>query len=276
MVTQAEPINTIHLFAPLESKLIELLNSLTDDEWRLQSLPRWTVKDVAAHLLDTSLRRLSMVRDGYQGEAFTGAGYGELVAFLNQLNADWVKAFRRVSPTVLIGLIEEASRELVEHFHSLDPYGVAPFPVTWAGEERSFNWFDIAREYTERWHHQQQIRDVVHRPGIMTPELYASVLETFIRGLPYAYRGVQAPNDTTLRVDITGASGGTWYLRRNKAWILSKISPGEWKSRIEIPEDIAWKVFTKAFFQAKLPPEIKTQGDAELAKPFLAAVAVMA
>jgi uncharacterized protein (TIGR03083 family) len=276
IVRLLEPINTVHLFAPLESKLIELLKSLADNDWHLQALPKWTVKDVAAHLLDTPLRRLSMVRDGYQGESFTGSSYGELLDFLNQLNADWVRAFRRISPPVLIGLMEEASAQLVEHFRSLDPYGVAPFAVSWAGEERSLNWFDIAREYTERWHHQQQIRDAVQRPGIMTPALYAPVLETFIRVLPHSYNGVKAPKGTVIQVDIAGTSGGTWYLRRDEAWILTKTNSGEWKSRVEIPEEIAWKLFTKAYSQANLPREIKIQGDVELAKPFLTAVAVMA
>ena len=40
----------------------DLLASLSDDEWRQPSLcDGWTVKDVAAHLLDTQLRKLSMV-----------------------------------------------------------------------------------------------------------------------------------------------------------------------------------------------------------------------
>jgi hypothetical protein len=44
-------------------------------------------------------------------------------------------------------------------FHkSLDPLAPAAFAVSWAGEETSSNWFDTARELTERWHHQQQIR----------------------------------------------------------------------------------------------------------------------
>ena len=32
------------------------------------------------------------------------------------------------------------------------------FGVAWAGEERSPAWFDVARELTERWHHQAHIR----------------------------------------------------------------------------------------------------------------------
>ena len=62
------------------------------------------------------------------------------------------------------------------------------FPVSWAGEQESANWFDIAREFTERWHHQQQIRLAVEKPGIMTREFYYPVLDCFMRALPYSYR----------------------------------------------------------------------------------------
>ena len=59
-------ILTAHLFPILEAHLIELLRSLSADEWELQTVaPKWKVKDVAAHLLDTQLRRLSLARDGY-------------------------------------------------------------------------------------------------------------------------------------------------------------------------------------------------------------------
>src|SRR4051812_21987168 len=201
-MTPVQPVQTIHLFAPLDSKLIELLDSLSPEEWERKALPHWTVKDIAAHLLDTALRRLSIVRDGYVGEKFTGSSYQELLAFLNGLNADWVRALRRVSPQLLIAMIDESSHELIAHFKTLDPSSPAPFPVAWSGEETSLNWFDIAREYTERWHHQQQIREAVNRPGIMTRELYYPLLDTFIRVLPHAYRNVGAPENTTISVQI--------------------------------------------------------------------------
>jgi hypothetical protein len=52
-----------------------------------------------------------------------------------------------------------------------------------AGEARSLNWFDTARELTERWHHQEQIRFATNLPGIMTRDLYHPVLDCFLRGL---------------------------------------------------------------------------------------------
>ena len=58
-----KPILTSHLLPTIEARLLELLRSLTGREWEAQTLaPAWKVKDVAAHLLDTQLRKLSRVR----------------------------------------------------------------------------------------------------------------------------------------------------------------------------------------------------------------------
>jgi hypothetical protein len=60
----AGPILCAHLLRRVDEKLIDLLRSLEPSEWDLQTVaPLWKVRDVAAHLLDTALRKLSMVRD---------------------------------------------------------------------------------------------------------------------------------------------------------------------------------------------------------------------
>src|SRR5205807_4500323 len=63
------PILTAHLFPKLHGMLIELLRSLAPEDWERQTVsPIWKVKDVAAHLLDTALRGVSIGRDGYVAE----------------------------------------------------------------------------------------------------------------------------------------------------------------------------------------------------------------
>src|SRR5690348_14167646 len=58
------PILCAHLLHRVDGKLIDLLSSHSSAEWDLQTIvPLWKVRDVAAHLLDTVLRKLSMVRD---------------------------------------------------------------------------------------------------------------------------------------------------------------------------------------------------------------------
>ena len=58
------PLYTAPLFAPLHAELLSLLRALTPEDWERPTLARaWRVKDVAAHLLDTQLRKLSAQRD---------------------------------------------------------------------------------------------------------------------------------------------------------------------------------------------------------------------
>src|SRR5712691_2663273 len=241
-----QPIFIAHLFPKLEGMLIELLRSLTPQDWEKQTLaPQWKVKDVAAHLLDTQLRKLAASRDHRALESPKITSPADLVTLINTLNADGVKKYRRLSPGELISRMEAASRESAEYHQSLDPFARAMFSVSWAGEEKSANWFDTAREFTERWHHQQQIRFAVEKPGIMTRELYFPVLDCFLRALPFAYRGISGKPGTYAQITISGESGGSWYLyRAEETWQLIKKPFGEKASETIIPQEIAWRIFT--------------------------------
>jgi hypothetical protein len=55
----------------------------------------------------------------------------------------------------------------------LDP-DAAGLAAAWAGETDSRNWFDVAREYTEKWHHQQQLRDATTARRATTPRSWRS------------------------------------------------------------------------------------------------------
>jgi hypothetical protein len=155
------PLDVRHLFKSLDEKLIALLESLSKEDWDRQTVAvKWKVKDVVSHLLDGNLRTLSIQRDGYYGEKPVGLhDFQELVNWLNRLNADWVKATRRLSPEVLIFLHKATGQIVSDYFASLDPWEEAVFSVDWAGESTSLNWMHLAREYSEKWHHQQQIRE---------------------------------------------------------------------------------------------------------------------
>ena len=257
--------------------LIELLRSLTQQEWDAQTVsPKWKVKDVAAHLLDTQLRKLSLARDRYAAKSPAIDASFDLVAFINQLNAKGVAIYARLSPTVLISLMELASRESVAYHQSLDPFAPAQFNVSCAGEEVSLNWFDTAREFTERWHHQQQIRLAVNRPGILTPELYHPVLDCFMRALPHTYRDVPAAPRTLLRFDVSGECGGTWWLFGDgHAWRLVTESLGQRVSRITIPQAIAWRIFTKGIDKTSAATEISLEGDRTLGLHILSMKAIV-
>jgi len=272
------PILTAHLFPKLDAMLLELLRSLTAEDWEKQTVsPKWKVKDVAAHLLDTPLRGVSIARDGYLPEAPRISSSVELAAYINRLNEEGVRLYRRLSPAVLISLMQVASQLLAEYHRSRDPDGNAPYGVSWAGEEKSANWFDTAREFTERWHHQQQIRLAVNKPGIMTRELYHPVLDCFLRALPFTYRTVSAKPGTYVQINVSGECGGSWYLSRAEpGWQLTEEPLGDKLSETTIPQEIAWRIFTKGIDRESALPQVKISGDTQLGLHALQVISIVA
>ena len=274
----AIPIETLSLFPELDRLLLELLRGLTPADWQRPTLAReWTVKDVAAHLLDGNLRTLSMLRDGYAGETPADFSYSGLVAYLNGLNADWVRAARRLSPAVLVELLAQSGAEYTAYLATLDAWAPATFAVAWAGESESLNWFHLARDYTEKWHHQQQIREAVGQTAaLMTPALFRPFIETLLRGLPHAYRAVAAPTGARVHVRIDTELGDVWQLTRAaEAWQLTLPDEATATAEISLSPDTAWKLFTKGLSPAAARPLVRLRGDERLAEAALHLVAVM-
>jgi uncharacterized protein (TIGR03083 family) len=270
------PISTLHLFTPLEQKLIELLKSLSAEDWNKPTVAKlWTVKDVAAHLLDGNMRVLASAK-GYTGDPPGEINsYQDLVSYLNKLNADWVKAMRRVSPDTIIKLLEITQKDFIDYYHSLDLYAPASFSVAWAGEETSPNWFHIAREYTERWHHQQQIRDAVNKPGIMEREFFFPLIQTFMMALLHTYRNTKAPDGTVISVKVVGETGGDWRIKmQNGKWQFT-VEDFKPTTIVELDPDTSWKLFTKALDKDSALKRIQILGDLKLAEPILTMTAIM-
>lgn len=270
-------IKTLHLFAPLDNNLIELLTSLRPDEWDLPTVAKkWKVRDIAAHLLDGNIRLISMMRDGYQPPIDTPiSSHQDIVEYLNRINAEWVNAMRRVSPELLTDLLRQTGPEYTRLIAELDPQETAIFPVSWAGEHKSKNWFHIAREYTEKWHHQQQIRDATGKESIMTKEFYYPFLDTCMRALPHTYRDVKFPEGVGLKFTITGEGGGDWFLKQEDNWILvDELDCPE--AELILDGEIAWKLFTKSWRKKDVLPFMKITGLPQLAEPALGMISVMA
>lgn len=150
--------------------------------------------------------------------------------------------------------------------------------MAWAGETESENWFDIARDYTERWHHQQQIRLAVGKPGIETGELYFPVLDTFMRALPHAYRMVPAGENTLLQFTITGPAGGDWYLSKtNEGWISQKKPTGAAPAaKTIIPQEIAWRIFTRGIDKETAKSQSVIEGNEDFGEKVFDMLSVIA
>src|SRR6187455_1894676 len=98
------PTDTRSYFRPVAVALVALLRGLPAADWERPTLAgAWHVRDVVAHVLEGTLRRLSFHRDRLTPPAPDPAPRSEreFVAFINGLNRDWVEAARRLSPRVL-------------------------------------------------------------------------------------------------------------------------------------------------------------------------------
>ena len=158
-----EPVLVIDLFPGERAQLLQLLAHLSEEEWNRPTVcPGWSVKDVALHLLGDDVGLLSRTPD-FKFPASAGrVDWEDLVAFINHSNQIWVEATRRMSADLLCKFLKFTGEETYRRFLTLDLFALG-VPVDWAGPDPAPIWLDLAREYTERWMHQQHIRDAAPR-----------------------------------------------------------------------------------------------------------------
>ncbi|MEZ4829602.1 MAG: hypothetical protein R3C61_25450 [Bacteroidia bacterium] len=164
-----------------------------------------------------------------------------------------------------------------EHLQTLDMEADAIFSVAWAGEEISTNRFHIAREYTEKWHHQQQIRLAVGKEKLLLePEYYLPFLETSFQALPHHYREIQADNHTVIRFVVPGVSFRCDLVRISGKWSLTDTSEIKPDCEVIIPDEIAWRIMTKGISQNQAREQLTIIGETMLGEYFTGMLAVMA
>lgn len=276
------PVSAVGPIREIDAELETLLANLGDDAWRRPAVKDWRVRDVAAHLLDTNLRRLSLDRDGHQPEGVAPPedpeSFQSWVEFLNRLNADWTRAAQRLSPSVILDLLRTTNTQVSSYFETLDPEAPASFGVQWALPSESKVWLDVAREYTEKWHHQQQIRDAVGQPVLEAPHLLRPLIETLLRAVPRAYDGVAAAHGASVLIVTTDLDGGAWLARNDgDRWNLYEgADDATATASVRMTAERMWRFLMKQTPREDARAESETSGSLELVEPLFEAVAVMA
>ena len=278
-LTPLPPTDTRPYFRPVARELVALLRRLPPAAWEQPTVAgAWRVRDVVAHILDGTLRRVSFHRDRLTAPAPDPPPRTEreFVAFINGLNARWVEAAKRMSPRVLTDVYELAGASLADFVEALPAAAPALFPVSWAGEGESEGWFDIGREFTELWHHQAQVRDAVGAPPLPDPQWLHAVLLIALRGLPHAYRDVAAAPGQGLTIEVTGAAGGIWTLRRDETRfrLFAGEEAGE-AARVAMSDDTAWRLLFNALAPGRADALLTRSGDPALSAPLLRARSVI-
>lgn len=273
-----EPIQVVDLFPALSKQLITVLKSLKPSDWdRLTICAPWSVKDVAAHLLGGNFGRLWNYPKDDNITASSQLNFDELVILINQNNELWVQAAKRISPDLLIELLQLTDDYLYQYFKNLNPFETAGITVAWASNNLPPNWLDIAREFTEKWLHQQHIREAVDFPLLIDKKWLTPVLDTFMLALPFSYRSVTRKVGTSISIQITGDAGKTWTLIRDQSeWQLLIGQDTQAITSIQMDQNMAWRLFTKAVNQEKAKGSVKISGDIELGENIFQVVSIMA
>lgn len=273
------PVDVIDLFAPERAALLTLLESLDDAGWRAPTVcDGWCVQDLAAHVAGDDLNVVSWKGDGRWRTASQAPrlAWDDLLTLINTQNEQWVAAMRRFRAPIVLAMLRWSGDVAERHYRSIDLDALGG-PVDWAGPDPAPNWFDVAREYTERWHHHQQIRDAVGAPPLTERRLFAPVLDAFARALPHTYRDVAAPEGTHVRMVIEGDAGGSWSLvMRSGAWALLDGVERAPDATIAIGQDDAWRLFTAGLAPEDVRPRAGITGDVALASVALTMRSIIA
>jgi uncharacterized protein (TIGR03083 family) len=274
------PIPTLHLFAGERAALLDLLADLSPAEWERPTIcTGWSVQDIAAHLLADDIGRLSRGRDGHSDLDFAAgldiSTLPGLIAAIDRQNALWVETMRRVSPPLLIDLLRLTGEQTASYFATLDLDAIGG-PVDWVGPEPAPVWLDLAREYTERWVHQQQIREATGRPGLQEPAWLAPVRAAFVLGLPRALGDAGTPRATVL-LTITGEAGGQWLARRGETgWVVAPGRDDAPTAAVTLDQDSAWRLFTRGISPQRARQVTRLSGAPELTARALETVSILA
>lgn len=280
MLAPPAPVLVNGLFRPDRAALVDLLRGLDAPQWDLPTVCEgWSVKDVALHILGGDLGNIAGRRDGVWAlQPEPGETMG---AFIGRINHQWVDAARRMTPRLIVELLEWSGPRLFDHLEQLDPMGTSG-EVSWAAPGPAVAWLDVAREYTERWLHQQHIRDAVGVPGHRDARFLGPVIATFVHALPMALGGIDATVGSRLQVDVHGAGGGTWTVVRATeegplgGWELRAGAEADPTASVSMDTDTAWRLLTLGLDDEAAFARVRQEGDATLTGRALRAVAIIA
>jgi uncharacterized protein (TIGR03083 family) len=270
-----KPVFVSELFPTLLKELIDLLEGLKKEDWATPTMcGPWSVKDVCLHMLGGDISNLSWKRDGFSVFSEIDS-YDHLVQLVNVHNARWVEGTQHFSPRFLIDSLKFTGEQVIDYFQSLDPYALG-IPIDWVGPDPAPTWLDLAREYTERWHHQQHIREAIGKPGLKEARFLAPILDTFILAMPRTFQPVEAQGGTAIGIHTQGEVHRDWVLvRENDQWRLYEGTAERQQAAISLPADIAWRVFTKGIPLEDARQHAQTTGDQPLAEKVLETISII-
>jgi hypothetical protein len=223
------------------------------------------VKGIALHVLGDDLSLLSRQRDAEPpGVSIApGASFDELFVALDRFNEHWVSAASFLSPLVVIELLR-LSGEWTELFYGTVDADRAGEVVAWIGPDPQPYWMLAAREYWERWIHQQQIRRAVDRSGLHDAGFVLPAVAVAMRGFPQGLAAFPAPAGTAVTLALTDADAAWTVGCDGERWTLYDGAPADPTVRLPVDLETAARVFSRALSNTELTERLQPEGDPDL------------
>lgn len=198
-----------------------------------------------------------------------GASFDEVFVALDRFNEQWVSTASFLSPPVVIDLLR-LSGEWTRAFYGTVDADLPGEVVAWIGPDPQPYWMLAAREYWERWIHQQQIRRAVGRPGLDDAGFVLPAVAVAMRGFPQGLAAFPAPAGTTVTLAVSDA-GVAWTVGCDgERWTLYDGAPGDPTVTLAVDLDTAALLFSRALTKAELTDRVQPQGDEDLAAVMVA------
>lgn len=275
-VPSASPVGAIApLFGIERVRLLDLLTGLHEEDWqRPSACPGWTVLGLTCHLLGDDVGLLSRRRDGYMGTpAPESLSEGELIDWLDELQMEWVRAARRVSPQLVVELLEWTGPRLIVVLGDEDLSERSAL-VSWAGPAPAPLWLGQLRELSEYWIHRQQLLEAVGRPIDLDPTLLRPILLALRWALPYRLSQADLASDGAIEVTVGEPIDERWTLvASNGAWDFSEASSDHVIARASLTADAAWRLLTNNLRRPSAP--LDTTGDERAVEVILGTRAII-
>jgi uncharacterized protein (TIGR03083 family) len=265
-IPDEQPFDYRSLFRGEDDRLLALLRSLSPADWgRPTPCPGWDVHGLVSHLLGGSFSVISWLRDGFRGTpAPSGVDEQGFIEWLDGLQAAWVSAARRLSPKLLIELLEWTTQRFDEAMDAQDPASVTAH-VSWAGAGPVPVWLDHARELTEKWIHRQQILEALGRPSDLRPDLGLPVLEALRWAYPYRLGRHRRERGAFVEIEIIDDLLGQHrqLVSSGDSWAFNGASPTVKIASMSLSGDQAWRLLTNNYDEGR-DGDLETAGDPEI------------
>jgi uncharacterized protein (TIGR03083 family) len=240
------PVDIAPLFATERARLLDLLGSVTDDGWQTPSpCPAWTVLGLCCHLVGDDLSLLAGHRDQHQGTpAPDGLSEAQFIDWLDQLQIEWVRAARRLSPRLVLDLLAWAGPQVVDALEREDPRARTAH-VSWAGRDAVPVWLDQLRELSEYWIHRQQLLEALDQASDLRADLLRPVLDGLRWAYPYRLAAAPARPGDSVSIEIVGPVAVTWYLVATAGgWTFRPEAGDSRVASLSMTTEQAWRLLT--------------------------------